>query len=121
MTIVSPDETGRVNPQEVLKNIKPNTVLVSIVYASNEIGTIQPIHKISRLINEYKKNTKRTFLIFIRMPVKQEISITSNFFTRCRPMTLDASKVEGQGSGLLVVRPNVNVAPIIFGGDKKEV
>ncbi len=121
VTIVSADETGRVNPQEVLKNIKPNTVLVSIVYASNEIGTIQPIHKISRLINEYKKEHETNFPYF-HTDASQAGKYLSLQISSLGVdlMTLDASKVEGpKGSGLLVVRPNVNVAPIIFGGGQE--
>jgi len=121
VTIVQVDERGLINPQDVLKNIKPNTVLVSIILASGEIGTIQPIHKISRLINEYKKEHETNFPYF-HTDASQAggylpLQISS---LGVDMMTLDASKIDGpKGMGLLVSRPNVSLTPIIFGGGQE--
>jgi cysteine desulfurase len=43
------NQQGRVNPDDLAKSIRPNTVLVSIIAAQNEIGTIQPIEKLGRI------------------------------------------------------------------------
>jgi cysteine desulfurase len=46
------DEFGRVNPEDVAKAIKDDTVLVTIMHSNNEIGTIQPIEEIARITRE---------------------------------------------------------------------
>jgi cysteine desulfurase len=51
-TSVSVDEFGRVDPQDVAKAIKKDTVLVSIMHANNEIGTLEPIAEIGRMTRE---------------------------------------------------------------------
>ncbi len=121
VTIIKEDEHSRINPQDVLKAIKPNTVLVSIVYANSEVGTIQPIHKISRLINEYKKEHNSKFPYF-HTDASQAGSLLNLQISALGVdmMTLDASKVNGpKGCGLLVVRPNVELLSIIFGGGQE--
>jgi cysteine desulfurase len=54
VTSVPVDEYGRVNPAHVAKAIKDETILVSIMHSSNEIGTIQPIKEIAHLTKEKK-------------------------------------------------------------------
>lgn len=48
------DEFGRVNPRDVENRIRPQTALVSVVYANNEIGTINPIAKIGQICRNYQ-------------------------------------------------------------------
>jgi cysteine desulfurase len=55
VTYVGVGETGVVNPKDVRDAIKENTVLVSIMYVNNEIGTIQPINEIAKVIRSKKK------------------------------------------------------------------
>ncbi len=52
VTRVPVDETGRVSPAEVAKALSPETVLVSIMHANNEVGTIEPVAEIARLARE---------------------------------------------------------------------
>ena len=54
VTSVPVDEYGRVNPEDVAKAIREDTVLVSIMHSNNEIGTIQPIEEIARITRERK-------------------------------------------------------------------
>jgi len=54
VTSVPVDEYGRVNPEDVAKAIREDTVLVSIMHSNNEIGTIQPIEEIARIARERK-------------------------------------------------------------------
>ncbi len=53
-TAVSVDSLGRVDPEEVSRAIKEETILVSIMHGNNEIGTIQPIKEIARITREKK-------------------------------------------------------------------
>ncbi len=121
VSIVEADENAHINPQEVLKEIKANTILVSIILASAEVGTIQPVHKISRLINEYKKKNETNFP-YLHTDASQAGNFLSLQTTSLGVdmMTLDATKVGGpKGTGLLVVRPNVTLVPIVFGGGQE--
>lgn len=54
VTSIPVDEHGRVNPEHVVKAIKDETILVSIMHGNNEIGTIQDIEKIARITREKK-------------------------------------------------------------------
>jgi cysteine desulfurase len=52
LTILPVDSTGLANPQDILKALGPDTVLVTVMLANNEVGTVQPIREISRLCRE---------------------------------------------------------------------
>jgi cysteine desulfurase len=51
-TVVPVDEYGRVNPDDIADAIRPDTVLISVMYANNEVGTVQPIAAIGALARE---------------------------------------------------------------------
>ncbi|MFA6999541.1 MAG: cysteine desulfurase family protein [Candidatus Paceibacterota bacterium] len=55
VTYIKVNNDGIINPKDVKEAMKENTVLVSIMYANNEIGTIQPIEEIAKEIRHYKK------------------------------------------------------------------
>jgi cysteine desulfurase len=52
LTVLPVDEAGRVDPEDVSEAIRPETSVVSVMYANNEVGTIQPIEEIARLAHE---------------------------------------------------------------------
>ncbi len=52
VTYVSVGHDGRVDPEEIRKALTPKTILISVMFANNEIGTIQPIEEIARLAKE---------------------------------------------------------------------
>jgi len=60
VTFVPVGVDGIVDPKEIKKAIKQNTVLVSVQYANNEIGTIHPIREIAKVVRQYKKNLTPT-------------------------------------------------------------
>jgi cysteine desulfurase len=120
VTVVEAEE-GIVSAEAVLKAVKENTVLVSIMYANNETGAIQPVGKIARLIAEYKKANATKFPY-----MHTDASQAGNFLSLNMSsigvdlMTLDASKMSGpKGAGLLVIRPHVELMPILFGGGQE--
>lgn len=121
VTVVQTDEKGRISPQEILNAVKENTILISIGLANGETGTIQPMSKIGRMVREYRKE-KETNLPYLHTDASQ----AANFLDlnveslRVDLMTFDGSKLSySHGSGCLVVRPNVNLHPIIFGGGQE--
>ena len=69
VTYLDVGKEGVVNPKDVAKALKPETILVSIMYANNEIGTVQPIREIAKAIRDFKKKgvigvAKKNFLRF---------------------------------------------------------
>jgi cysteine desulfurase NifS/selenium donor protein len=53
VTYLTVDEYGQVNPSDVENAITPETILISIMHANNEVGTIQPIHEISKIAHSH--------------------------------------------------------------------
>ena len=52
LSVVGVDSTGLVDPDDVRRAIRPDTILISIVQANNEVGTIQPLAEISRIARQ---------------------------------------------------------------------
>ena len=55
VTYLDVGKEGVINPKDVDKALRPETILVSIMYANNEIGTVQPIREIAKVIRDFKK------------------------------------------------------------------
>lgn len=56
VTHVVPDENGIINPKDIRNALKENTILVSVMYANNEIGSVQPIMEIAKTIRHFRKS-----------------------------------------------------------------
>jgi Cysteine sulfinate desulfinase/cysteine desulfurase and related enzymes len=110
VTIVEPED-GVINPQTVLKNIRENTVLVSIVYGVSETGNINPVPKIARLIKDFRKK-RGTEFPYVHTDASQAYEFLPVDIGRLPTdlITLD---------GVLVVRPNVSISPVIVGGGQE--
>lgn len=121
VTIVEVDETGIVSPKKVRESIKENTVLVSVMYANNEIGTIQPINEIAKAIRDWRK-TKSTRLPYFHTDACQAPSYLDLNVLRLGVdlMTIDGIKIYGpKGVGILYKRGDVEIRPIMFGGGQQ--
>jgi len=111
------NKDGFVDLTGLEKNITPETVLVSIMYANNEIGTIQPIKEIAKIIKQ--KNPKMRFHTdacqasgYLDLNV-QNLGVDM--------MTINASKIYGpKGVGLLYVKAGTKIQPIVFGGGQEK-
>ncbi|MDQ3076679.1 MAG: cysteine desulfurase [bacterium] len=124
VTYVPVEENGIVDPQKIKSALKENTVLVSIMYANNEIGTIQPIRDIARIVQEYKKShPSKLALPYLHTDASQAANYLDVSFQRLGVdmMTLDASKFYGpKGVGLLASKRYVNIKPLILGGGQEK-
>jgi len=114
------NKEGIVEIEEIEKLIKENTALVSIMYANNEIGTIQPIVEIGKLIQ--KINQDRSQKILFHTDAVQAVN-----YLLCDVkelgvdlLTLSAHKIYGpKGVGVLYVKQGTEIEPIMYGGHQE--
>ena len=114
ITVLPVDEFGMVDPDDVARAITDQTILVSIMFANNEVGTIEPIEAIGRVTREKG--------VFFHTDAAQavghlDVDVES---MNIDLMSISAHKMYGpKGIGALYVRrrhPRVKVNPIIHGG-----
>ncbi|MBP9851392.1 MAG: cysteine desulfurase [Candidatus Pacebacteria bacterium] len=120
-TIVPVEESGVVDPKKIKSAITDNTILVSVMYANNEIGTVQPIDEIAKTIRHYKKTSGRSNLYFHTDAVQAVNYVPINVEKLgVDLLTFSGAKVEGaRGSGVLWKRKDVPLAPIMHGGEQE--
>jgi len=117
---VSTNKFGEVNLLELKKCLNPQTILVSIMYANNEIGTIQPIEKISALIKDFRKNKYLPFFHTDACQAANYLDINVNHLG-VDFMTLNGGKIYApKASGILYKKNGLSIDPIIFGGGQEK-
>ncbi|NQT89961.1 MAG: cysteine desulfurase [Candidatus Omnitrophica bacterium] len=114
VTYVSVDRDGFVSASDVEKALTAETVLVSIMHANNETGTIEPIKDIGRACTErgvlFHADACQSYTK-IPLDVKEQ---NVDF------ITLNAHKIHGpKGVGALYVRKGVKIAPLLHGGEQE--
>ncbi len=118
-------EQGRVVLDDLRQKIAPNTVLVSVMYANNEVGTIQPLRHISAMLAEIRAERKKagneTPLYFHTDACQAAnylgLSVAS---LGVDLMTLNGGKIYGpKQTGVLYVASHVQIAPILRGGGQE--
>ena len=121
MSVVEVDEEGVVSIESLKKLLKKNTFLVSITLANSEIGTVEPVAKIGRIIKEERKARGAGYPLLhtdaSAAPGFLEVKLEA---LQCDMLTLDGSKIYGpKGVGILATRRGVKLHPIIFGGSQE--
>lgn len=108
------DKYGLINPRDVEKAIKKETILVSIIHASNEIGTIQPIEKIGEIC-------KRKGIYFHADAAQSLGKIAINVSKmNVNLLTASSHKMYGpKGAAFLYVKEGTNIEPILHGGGQE--
>lgn len=120
ITYVEVEPSGIVDPKKVKKALRKDTVLVSVMYANNEIGTLQPIKEIAKDIRHFNKINGMQ--IYFHTDATQAINyLPINVLTLgVDMMTFNASKIYGpKGVGVLWKARRVPLRPIMFGGDQE--
>ena len=120
ISIVPVEKNGIVDPRKIKKEIKNNTVLVSVMYANNEIGTIQPIKEIAKEIR-YINKTEAKKIVFHTDAVQAVNYLDLNVEKLgVDLLSLSGSKIEGAGRvGVLYKKKSVTLANIFGGGDQE--
>lgn len=115
ITYLPVDVDGRISLEELEKNIRPDTILISIMYANNEIGTVEPIDEIAKIARKHRiifhTDAVQAYLHepidVIRMPIDL--------------MSASAHKFQGpKGVGFLYVRNGVILPSFLHGGNQEK-
>lgn len=111
VTYLDVDSEGRVSPEALQRAIRPDTILVSVMTANNEIGTIEPIERLGRIAHEKG-------VLFHTDAVQAYGHIPLNV----EEMNIDLLSASGhklngpKGVGILYCRENLRLPPLIHGG-----
>ncbi|MCX6715812.1 MAG: cysteine desulfurase family protein [Candidatus Taylorbacteria bacterium] len=122
VTRLAVDRAGLVSLEELKKAIRPNTFLVSIMMVNNEIGTVQPIREIAKVIRHARVNiTKSNYPLFHTDAAQAASCLDLNVEQLgVDLMTIDSGKVYGpRGIGALYIRRGTQIEPIIYGGGQE--
>ena len=117
VSYIGVDKTGKVNPQEVVNAVKDNTLIISIMHANNEVGTIQPIAEIAEKLS--KVNSGRAQRVYFHSDCVQS---AGKIALDVKALGVDLVSIAShkfygpKGVGVLYVKKGVPVAPILFGG-----
>lgn len=114
ITLIKPNANGIVSPREIEQEIKNDTIIVSVMLANNEIGTIQPISEIGKIC--------RSRNVYFHSDACQAGGILPINVNELNVdlLTLNSSKFYGpKGCGILYVRHGTIIEPIIYGGGQE--
>ncbi|WP_177160681.1 cysteine desulfurase family protein [uncultured Fusobacterium sp.] len=115
VTVIGVNENGVVNPEDIRKAIKDDTILITVMYANNETGAIQPIAEIGKIAKENKVLFHVDAVQAMgKYDIKpKELGVDTLAFT--------AHKFYGpKGIGALYIRNGVRIGKVITGGDQEK-
>ncbi len=121
VTYIKVDGNGLVNPKDIKEALRKNTILVSIMYVNNEIGTIEPIYEIAKVIRHYRKDLgKGAMYPLFHTDATQAINyidISNIEKLGVDLLSFNGSKIYGpKGVGVLFKKRNIELSPIYSGG-----
>ena len=111
VTYLPVDSQGRINPDEVKKSIRKDTILISVMLANNETGVIEPVAEVGKIAREYG-------VPFHCDAVQAIGKISVNVRELCTDLlSISSHKIYGpKGIGALLVEDGIELSPIITGG-----
>jgi cysteine desulfurase len=110
VTYLPVDATGQVDPEAIRQAITPHTLLISVIHANNEVGTIQPIAEIGRIAREHG--------VLFHTDAAQSVG---KIATRVDELGVDLLSVAGhklyapKGVGALYIREGIIIEPLVHG------
>lgn len=119
ITYIQPNENGFVDIDKCIQAIRKDTILISLMYANNEIGTIQNIKALTTKVQTLRKDKETPFVhtdacqAVGMLPVNVQV-------LGIDLMTINSSKIYGpKGVGLLYIKNGIDTTPHIVGGDQE--
>ncbi len=121
VTYLESDRDGLVTVEAVEEALREDTILVSVMYANNEIGTIEPIAQIGNMIQKWRESHKRPALKFHTDACQATGHLDLDVEKlHVDMLTLNGSKMYGpKGIGLLYVKRGIKLEPLQFGGSQE--
>lgn len=116
ITYLPVDRQGHISLEELKEAIRPETILVSVMYVNNEVGAVEPIEEISKVIKQ--KNPKTLFHV-------DAIQAYGKYEIRPKRQGIDLMSVSGhklhgpKGVGFLYIDEKVKIKPLIYGGGQQ--
>lgn len=116
VTYLNVSSDGLVSVQELSDSLRPDTILVSIMYANNEIGSIQPISELSSVVKNYSSD-----IIFHTDACQASGALDLDVAKLgVGAMTISSSKIYGpKGIGCLYLKNSIKIEPILLGGGQE--
>lgn len=114
VTYLDVDENGMVSPEDVVNAIRPDTILITVMFGNNEVGTIEPIMQIGRIAREHK-------ILFHTDAVQAyaQIPISVQHYP-IDLLSASAHKFHGpKGVGFLYIRDGIIIPSFIHGGGQE--
>ncbi len=124
-TLVEVNEKGLVDPEAIRQALRPDTTLVSIAFANNELGSLQPIRKIAQMLDTERRNRVEqgnTTPLLFHCDASQGFDQIDIHVARLGVdlLTLNAGKVYGPKQvGLLWTKKSAHLEPYIVGGGQE--
>lgn len=120
VTYVAPNREGVVSVESIERAITPKTFLVSVMYANNEVGTIQPIREIGLMLKRANQNRKQKIYFHTDAVQAGTLLSLNTQILHVDMLTLSGHKLGGpKGVGVLYVRDGVPLGPILYGGGQE--
>jgi cysteine desulfurase len=119
-TFVKPNRDGMISSDDVIKAIRDTTVLVSVIFVSNEIGSVLPIREIGKALADVNK--KQRHKVYFHTDAVQAFKYYNCHVDKLGVdlMTLSAHKINGpKGIGALYVRTGTNLDNLLEGGSQE--
>ncbi len=116
VTYLDVDSAGVICIEELKQAIKDNTRLVTIMHVNNEIGSIQPVYELTKLVKGINRRIK-VHIDAVQSAGKLELDMNK---LEADLVSISAHKLHGpKGIGALYIRKNTNIRPFIVGGGQE--
>ncbi|MBO0994037.1 cysteine desulfurase family protein [Bacillus sp. SD088] len=114
VTYLSPNEQGEILLDSVKAALRPDTILVTIMYGNNEVGSLQPIREIASLLQSHQAlfHTDAVQAYGVKPIDVTELSVDL--------LSVTAHKINGpKGIGMLYIKADTGIVPILYGGEQE--